>query len=130
MRGRAWNGGLSCAHGSASWPEGSARCVMKKGSRNISSTNSLQLASAFGQATALHQAGRLSEAEEIYRRILQFQPKHFESHFLLGVICAQRGHHVDAVRQFDIAVKLNPKNASVHNSRGVAFGKLRSEEHT
>ena len=98
---------------------------MKKGSRNISSTNSLQLASAFAQATALHHAGRLSEAEEIYRRILQSPPQHFESHFLLGVICAQRGHHVDAVRQFDIAVKLNPKNASVHNSRGVAFGKLK-----
>jgi protein O-GlcNAc transferase len=89
------------------------------------STNSDRLALAFRQATALHQAGRLPEAEQIYRQILQSQPKHFESHFLLGVIYGQRGSHADAVRQFDVALKLNAKNAAVHNSRGVALGKLK-----
>ena len=98
---------------------------MKKGSRNISSMTAGQLASAFAQATTLHQAGRLSEAEQIYRQILQPLPKHFESRFLLGVIYAQRGNHADAVRQFDVALKLNPNNAAVHNSRGVALGKLK-----
>jgi protein O-GlcNAc transferase len=29
------------------------------------------------------------------------------------------------VRQFDVALKLNPKSATVHNSRGVALGKLK-----
>jgi protein O-GlcNAc transferase len=98
---------------------------MKKGPSKVPPTDRAQIASAFGQATALHQAGRLPEAEQIYRRILQSQPKHFESHFLLGVIHAQRGNHSDAVQQFDVAVKLNPKNASVHNSRGVSLGKLK-----
>ncbi len=84
-----------------------------------------QLALAFGQAAALHEAGRLAEAEQIYGRILKTQPKHFESRFLLGVIYAQRGSHADALRQFDIAQKLNPNSASVHNSRGVALGKLK-----
>ena len=87
--------------------------------------NPAQLASAFAQAAALHQAGRLAEAEQIYTRILKAQPKHFESRFLLGVIHAQRGGHADALRQFDVALKLNPKSASVHNSRGVALGKLK-----
>jgi len=98
---------------------------MKKGSRNISSMTAGQLASAFAQATTLQQAGRLSEAEQIYRQILQPLPKHFESRFLLGVIYAQRGNHADAVGQFDVALKLNPNNAAVHNSRGVALGKLK-----
>jgi protein O-GlcNAc transferase len=98
---------------------------MKKGSHKTSSTNPDQLALAFREATALHQAGRLPEAEQIYRHILRSQPKHFESHFLLGVIQAQRGSHSDAVRQFDVALKLNPKNAAVHNSRGVSLGKLK-----
>jgi predicted O-linked N-acetylglucosamine transferase (SPINDLY family) len=87
--------------------------------------NPAQLASAFAHAAALHQAGRLAEAEHGYNQILKAQPKHFESRFLLGVIHAQRGGHADALRQFDIALKLNPKNASVHNSRGVALGKLK-----
>src|SRR5215467_1642957 len=84
-----------------------------------------QFASAFAQAAALHQAGRLAEAEHIYGQILKAQPKHFESQFLLGVIYAQRGSHADALRQFDVAVKLNPKSASAHNSRGVSLGKLK-----
>ena len=84
-----------------------------------------QLASAFAQGAALHQAGRLAEAEHIYQQILKAQPKHFESRFLLGVIHAQRGGHDEAVREFDAALKLNSRNASVHNSRGVALGKLK-----
>jgi protein O-GlcNAc transferase len=87
--------------------------------------NPAQVASAFAQAAALHQAGRLAEAEQIYRQILKAQPRHFESQFLLGVIYGQRGSHADAVRQFDVAVKLNPNSASAHNSRGVALGKLK-----
>jgi protein O-GlcNAc transferase len=85
--------------------------------------NQLQL--AFARAAALHEAGRLAEAEQIYGQILKAQPKHFESQFLLGVIHAQRGSHADALRQFDIALKLNPNSATVHNSRGVTLGKLK-----
>src|SRR5262249_51478888 len=119
--GHVGNGGLDCPRHVLVGRKDSRR-VMKRGSRTINAT---QLAAAFGQATALHQAGRLPEAEQIYRQILQSQPKHFESHFLLGVIYGQRGSHADAVRQFDVALKLNAKNAAVHNSRGVALGKLK-----
>ena len=83
------------------------------------------LALAFARAAALHEAGRLAEAEQIYGQVLKAQPRHFESQFLLGVIHTQRGRHAEAVRQFDIALKLNPKSATVHNSRGVALGKLK-----
>ncbi|MBV8752796.1 MAG: tetratricopeptide repeat protein [Hyphomicrobiales bacterium] len=84
-----------------------------------------QLALAFAQAAALHEAGRIAEAEQVYRQILKAQPRHFESQFLLGVIQAQRGRHAEAVRQFDVALKLNPNSATVHNSRGVSLGKLK-----
>jgi protein O-GlcNAc transferase len=97
---------------------------MKKGS-HLPPRRADQVASVFAQAAALHQAGRLAEAEQIYGQILKTRPSHFESQFLLGVIYAQRGSHINAVRQFDVAVKLNPNSASVHNSRGVALGKLK-----
>jgi protein O-GlcNAc transferase len=87
--------------------------------------NPNQLALAFAQAAALHEAGRLADAERIYGQILKAHPKHFESQFLLGVIHAQRARHAEALRQFDIALKINPKSATVHNSRGVALGKLK-----
>ncbi|HEV3396288.1 MAG TPA: tetratricopeptide repeat protein [Xanthobacteraceae bacterium] len=87
--------------------------------------SSPETASAFQQAVMLHQAARLAEAEQIYRHILAAHPRHFESHFMLGVICAQRGSHADAIGQFDIALKINPKSSSAHNSRGIALGRLR-----
>ena len=58
-----------------------------------------ELAALFGQALALHQAGRLTEAEPLYRKVLQAQPRHFDSLHLLGVIHYQRGEHQAAVRQ-------------------------------
>jgi protein O-GlcNAc transferase len=91
----------------------------------VPAPKSAQLTAAFARAAALHEAGRLAEAEQIYNHILKAQPKHFESRFLLGVLFAQRGGHADALRQFDGALKLNPKSASVHNSRGVSLGKLK-----
>lgn len=45
----------------------------------------------FGEALAHHQAGRLAEAEELYRRVLAISPRHDESLHLLGVAAYQRG---------------------------------------
>ena len=48
------------------------------------------------QAAQLHQAGRLGEAEPLYRGILQEQPDHPHALHLLGVLAHQTGHHVPA----------------------------------
>ena len=55
--------------------------------RKKKNTNSESL----GNAIALHQAGRLQEAEIIYQSILQQQPKHPDALHLLGVIAFQAG---------------------------------------
>ena len=93
--------------------------------QNISPTTSPELASAFSRALALHQAGRLAEAEKNYLQILKAQPKHFDSLHLLGVIYHQRGKHAEAVRQIDVALKIDPKVAFAHNNRGIALKELR-----
>jgi tetratricopeptide (TPR) repeat protein len=82
-------------------------------------------AAAFAQALALHQAGRLTDAEEIYRQILAAQPTHFDSLHLLGVIFMQRGDAEAAVRQIDAALKVEPQHIMALNNRGNAFQQLR-----
>src|SRR5262245_17262741 len=79
----------------------------------------------FKQAVALHQAGRLTEAEPLYRKVLQAQPRHFDSLNLLGVLHYQRGQHSDAVRLIDAALKVNPNVAAAHNNRGAALNELK-----
>ena len=93
--------------------------------QSFSRTRSLELASTFSQALALHQAGRLAEAEKIYGQILKVQPNHFDSLHLVGVIYAQQGNHVESVRQIDLALKINPKAAYAHHNRGLALQELK-----
>jgi Flp pilus assembly protein TadD len=49
------------------------------------------MASALEQAVACQKAGRLTEAEDIYRRILAAEPDHPEALHWLGVLALQRG---------------------------------------
>ncbi len=82
------------------------------------------VAAPFAQALALHQAGRLVEAEAIYRRILEAEPGHFDSLHNVGLIYYQRGEHIAALRQIDAALRLAPNATAAHNNRGVALAAL------
>ncbi len=53
------------------------------------------------------------------------QPNNFDSLHLLGVIYHQRGAHAEAVRQIDVALKVNSKHALAHGNRGNALKELR-----
>ena len=81
--------------------------------------------SPFAEALALHQAGRLEDAEKIYQRVLKKIPDHFDALHLLGVVFHQRGNHARAVRQIDLALKRSPQNHSALNNRGIALVELK-----
>ena len=49
----------------------------------------MALQAKFKQGVALHQQGKLADAERIYGEVLQQQPKHFDALHLLGVIALQ-----------------------------------------
>jgi tetratricopeptide (TPR) repeat protein len=83
-----------------------------------------EIDSIFNQGMAFHRAGLLSEAEQLYRRVLLLYPQHFDSVHLLGVICYQRGEYADAVHQIDVALKIKPDVADAYNNRGNALKKL------
>jgi tetratricopeptide (TPR) repeat protein len=81
--------------------------------------------SPFAEALALHQAGRLADAEKIYQRVLKKIPDHFDALHLLGVVFHQRGNHAQAVRQIDLALKRSPQNHFALNNRGIALVELK-----
>jgi tetratricopeptide (TPR) repeat protein len=82
-------------------------------------------AAAFAQALSLHQAGRLTDAEEIYWQILAAQPAHFDSLHLLGVIFMQRGDAEAAIRQIDAALRVEPRHILALNNHGNALQQSR-----
>jgi hypothetical protein len=49
------------------------------------------LGQSIAEALALHQQGRLDEAEKLYTRVLKARRDHFDALHLLGVLNRQRG---------------------------------------
>ncbi len=76
-------------------------------------------------AIALHRAGRLDEAEAIYRRILTADPDDAEALQLLGVVAGQRGDYDECVRLIERAIRHRPDVAKYHANLGAALKELR-----
>ena len=63
---------------------------------------------AFQQGLALHQQGRLDEAEALYRSVLATEAAHFGALHLTGLIHFQRGQPAAAVEWIERAIAVNP----------------------
>jgi len=68
-----------------------------------------------------HQAGRLPEAEQIYRQILSTAPQHSDAWHLLGVMAYQVGKYAAAIELSGRAVALQPSIAAYHANLGEAY---------
>jgi protein O-GlcNAc transferase len=75
----------------------------------------------FAEALEHLRAGRLAEAERLYRQVCAADPNHGESFHRLGVIAHQLGRP-DAADVLARAVALLPDVAEVHNDLGVVLG--------
>jgi protein O-GlcNAc transferase len=67
-----------------------------------------------------HQAGRLDQAEELYRRILAEQPDHAEVLYLLGLLHYQLNRYRQAGECFQRAADLNPALPGVYYNLGLS----------
>ncbi|MBI1208403.1 MAG: tetratricopeptide repeat protein [Azospirillum sp.] len=82
------------------------------------------LAQALAAALGHHQAGRLAEAETLYRRILAVEPDHAEALHLLGVVHHQQGDAGGAIALIGRAIARVPHQPSYHNNLGNALHDL------
>jgi len=72
------------------------------------------------RALAHHQAGRLAEAEQLYRAILAADPNHAGALHLLGVLAMQSGRAADAAGLIRQAIARNPHESVFHSNLGEA----------
>ena len=79
----------------------------------------------FQSGLRLHRAGRLQEAEQVYRQVLAASPAHADSLHMLGVIATQCGQPEAALSCFDQAIALKPSVAMFHVNRAAALLALR-----
>ena len=79
-------------------------------------------------AIAIHVQGNLSQAEEIYRRLLVNEPQNADLFNLLGVIAHQTGRFSEAVQLIGNAIAIDPSVASFHLNEGTSLKALQQLE--
>jgi Flp pilus assembly protein TadD len=79
-------------------------------------------------ALQLHQAGKLDEAEALYRQILATAPDYPDALNLLGALQHQKGNHRQAVELIGRAIDLAPATAEFHMNLGLALAAERRTE--
>jgi Tfp pilus assembly protein PilF/glycosyltransferase involved in cell wall biosynthesis len=78
------------------------------------------VARALSLAVEHHQAGRLNEAERIYRNLLRTHPRLPDALHLLGLLAYQSGKHDEALHSVGKALAIN-QQAPYYNTQGVAL---------
>ena len=78
----------------------------------------LTIEEALQLAIGHHQAGRLAEAEAVYRQILALQPNHAGALHLLGLIALQVGQHAFALELIGNAIRIQPDFPAAHLNLG------------
>jgi tetratricopeptide (TPR) repeat protein len=84
----------------------------------------MTLQEAINIGLARHQAGKLAEAEAIYRQVLAQNPDHPDVLHLLGIVAQQVGRRDAALELFARAVSLAPQRAEFHGSLGLVLAEL------
>ncbi|MGC2201669.1 MAG: tetratricopeptide repeat protein [Stellaceae bacterium] len=78
----------------------------------------------FYQAVALHEQGRLEEAEQLYRAILRGDEDHLGALHNLGMLCFQRSDYDGAVAFTREVVQQRPDMATAYCTLGIALRRL------
>lgn len=81
------------------------------------------IAPALRDALALHQQGRLDDAQLRYRQFLDENPSNPTALQLLGVLHSQRGEYGAAIEYMQASLKLFPEQAEVANNLGNALAR-------
>ena len=75
------------------------------------------------QAVALHQAGKLPKAEQLYQQVLADNPRNSDALHLLGVIAYQVGKHEISVNLITNAIEIDSQQVEAYNNLGIVFKK-------
>jgi len=91
----------------------------------MSKLNPQQAAATLQDAIALHQQGRLAEADRLYARILKVYPEQFDALHLSGLARLQGGKAGEAHRLITAALKVAPQSPDAHANLGLVLGALK-----
>ena len=84
----------------------------------------MSLAAILSTAIASHQAGKLKEAEGLYRQILAAEPEHSDALHLMGLLASQVGQFETAEKLMRRAIAGNSRAPIYHNNLGTVMRQM------
>ena len=75
-----------------------------------------------------HRAGRLEEAEALYRQVLAEDPGNADALHLAGVLAFQTGRPAEGLARIEAAIRIHPRVAPYHNNLGIILTRLGQPE--
>ena len=75
-----------------------------------------------------HQRNNLETAEQLYNQIIQLEPDHVESIFLLGSLSIQTKNFDKAQQLLNKVIQIDPNHAKAHNNLGATFQELKNNQ--
>lgn len=72
------------------------------------------------RAMTFHQQGKLSDAEEIYKKILETNPIDFDALNMMGLLACQTGRIENGLQYLSKAAAINPHDAALQSNLGNA----------
>ena len=92
--------------------------------RTVVNKKLAQVEDLFARGVALHQQGKLVQAQAFYRKVLNIQPRHFDAIHMSGVIACQQGKYQLGYELISKAIAINPNNAIAYNNHGLVLQEL------
>ena len=99
---------------------------MKRSAGSAAEPSALEMQQQFSAAITHHQAGRLSEAEQLYRAMISSGRALPEVHNNLGILLDQRGDRAGAAAEYRKAIAINPTDPGALTNLGNALRSLGS----
>jgi predicted TPR repeat methyltransferase len=81
----------------------------------------LSIDEAVAVAIALQQGDELDAAHEVYRRVLETDPRHPDALHFAGVLAHQQGRHDEAVALIERSLAVVPDRADCYSNLGIIF---------
>lgn len=80
--------------------------------------DALSIPEALSLAVTLHRGGRLTEAESIYRKIIEIEPTQLDALHFLGMLLHQLNRSEAGLALLGDTLQLDPSHADAHNNLG------------
>jgi len=90
--------------------------------------SSLTVQQAFDLALQRHRAGQATEAEALYRQILEVQPRWVEAWHMLGLLAHQTGRSDLALEFIGRALAIEPRNGAAYSNLGLVYRSVGRED--